>query len=367
MTTKKILLLLISLVSVGLGSLWALEDEIGQIVYLEGTVDIIRNAKVLGSGEVGFGTIVQNMDQIKVGRDGFVEITLDENTGVPCTITIRANSALVFDISSLQKKQSANVDLLAGSVGLKVSKLSSGNKLNVQTGTASMGVRGTQFEVSFAVSGDVLLSTSEGDVECITEDGNTLHSIPGLVIEGSSDNNWTSQEVAVGDLGSFRAQWMAKKIDAFKANPGKATLQYAQAYLKHIEDFNAAYTELFRQRDVINKWIREDRIGTLGTNIEQMKEKKALIASLRKLRTTMIMLERIYYRLDELEGLYRQGIAASGQISRGMSVAAFFNRFAGERKTLAQKMADVSYVTKLYAKRNNGKFPLGMQIDEEDF
>jgi hypothetical protein len=98
-----------------------------------------------------------------------------------------------------------------------------------------------------------------------------------------------------------------------------------------------------------------------------MQEKKELIGKLLALRKILYMFERVYFRLIELEGYYRQGYGR-GQIEPGLSSAAFFNRFNREKRELGEKMAELRYITKLYAKRNNGNFPTDLfEQGEEEF
>lgn len=335
---------------------FALTDAIGEVVYLDGQVQILRNAKLVSGRDISFGTVIQNFDQIRVVKNGQVEVQLYDKTGIGGSIIVKSGGVISFDLSSLRSQQSGNVDLLKGSVQLKIKKLATGNQLNVRTGTANMGVRGTEFEVEFAVNGDTLLSTSEGRVEC-QADGKTLFSAPGSVVQGSADGNWNSVPVAVSSLAEFKRKWIADRIDAFKADPGRATAQFASLYLEYKTRFDAAYDELFRQRDVMQKWIKEEMDGNIGSTAERNREKLKLITALKKIRVVGFLFERVYFRLQQLDELYKQGIAATGQVKRGLSVAAFFRQFNEERDVLGQKMADINFVIKLYAKRNEGTFP----------
>src|SRR5262249_12007362 len=155
--------------------LFALSDEIGEITYIEGDVRILRNAKILSGKDVDFGTALQNYDQIRVGKNGAVEFAIDPKTGIDATVTVKPSSTVTLDITSLKNSQKGAIDLLAGGVEFKVKKLTGGNSLNLRTGSANMGVRGTQFAVDFSVNGDILLTTSEGRVETTTDNGKTLY------------------------------------------------------------------------------------------------------------------------------------------------------------------------------------------------
>lgn len=343
-----------------LTGLWAAQDEIGEIVFIEGSVEIIRNAKSLGSGEVGFGTVIQNFDQLKIGKNGRVDISMFKETGITGEISLKPGTVATIDVTAMKSKQPGSVDLLAGNIAMKV-KLADGGRLNVRSGPAAMGVRGTTFEVNVAVNGDVLLSTSEGRVECTAPGlGTPLFSSPGNVVESNGDDDWFSTDVPVDQLDSFRSGWSRKKIDAFRADPGRATLQFAQMYRKSLGDFQSAYVELFKgaNNDVVNRWKSEESKGNVGSLAQRNNDKKKLIGPIKKLRKSMFMLERSYYRLVELEELYKQGIAASGQIEQGLSVDAFYRDFAKQKNELSRRLADVNQVFKLYTKRNDGISPM---------
>lgn len=345
-------------------SLFALNDEVAEITYIEGDVQILRNAKLLSGKDVDFGTAIQNYDQIRSGKNGMVEFVIDKKTGIDATVTVKPGSVITVDITSLKNQQKGAIDLLAGGVQFKVNKLTNGNMLNLRTDGASMGVRGTQFNVDYAVNGDVLLSTSEGRVETTTSAGKTLFSAPGNVVQGSADGDWSSIPVSVEGLEAFRKKWNTERIDAFKVDPARATAQFATRYLNLKSRFDNAYAKMLGNRDLIQKWIREDMAGNIGSTAERLREKRQIFGALRDLRVVMVQFERVYWRLLELDDLYQQGIAASGQIRSGLSVVDFFRQFRNDRNELASRTADIAYVTKLYAKRNEGSFPLDQDLTD---
>ena len=362
-------LVLVALLLAPATGLFALSDEVAQISNIdkvvdskkpkEATVSVIRNSRTLPDSDVDFGLAIQNFDQIKTGANSTVEIQTNPKTGIAATITIKPNTVMTVDITSLKGNQSGGINLLSGAVSLKVQKMSGNNKLDVRTGSAVMGVRGTQFEVNIAVTGDVLLSTSEGRVECTTDNGKTLYSAPGSVIQGTIDGEWSAIPVAVDKLEDFRRKWHTGRIDAFRADPGRATSQFAKRYLDLKDRFVAAFADLMANRDLLQKWIEEDFAGNTGDAKQVIIEKKKVLSSLVKLRKINVMFERVYLRLVQLDELYAQGIAPTGTIAgTKMTVAAFYKQFRAERADLAQKFLDTQYVTKLYAKRNGGDFPL---------
>ena len=174
--------------------------------------------------------------------------------------------------------------------------------------------------------------------------------------------------MSVSDLATFRREWYADRLEVFKANALRAIKFYALRYMRLKARFDSAYGDLQENRQILLKWSEEDRRGQIGGSMESMREKKELIGQLLALRKILYLFERVYFRLIELEGYYREGYGR-GQIEPGLSSAAFFNRFNREKRELGEKMAELRYITKLYAKRNNGNFPtdLSEQGEEEFF
>lgn len=359
------LLALLALPGVALS---ALTDAVASITFIdkqadakrpqEAPVSVLRDATRLADRDIDIGTALQNYDVVKTGANSTVEITFYPQTGMTAVLRLKPNTTLGIDVSALRSEQKGVVNLMGGAIELKVKKLVGANQLSVRTQSAAMGVRGTQFEVGYSPSGDVLLTTREGRVECAVDDGKVLYSAPGDVVQGTFDGSWSSVPVAVDKLDAFKAAWNAQRLAAFKANPIRATRQFALLYLRQKNRFDAAYAELMGKRDLIQKWIREDAAGNVGTSAERNREKTQLIAGLMKLRRVNFMFERVYYRLLQLDELYGQGLIPEARIAPGVKTGDFFRRFRDERSALAARFADIQYVTKLYAKRNDGAFPL---------
>ncbi|WP_162180221.1 FecR family protein [Spirochaeta lutea] len=336
------------------GPLFALQDVIGEIVYFDGDVKVIRDTDTL-TGQVDFGFPVENFDQIQVGPGGIAEVALYPETGLSSSITIQSDSTLYFDITSLRQDQQGTVELLTGAVNLKVNKMAANSRLQVRTSSAVMGVRGTTFDVVTAVNGDILLATQEGLVACETRGGEIFFSEPGRVVQ-AEQGVWSEVPVAVSSLEQFQRDWNAQRIQALEANAGRAIQNFAGIYLDLREDFINAYVSIMQNRSIIQKWIQEDRAGTLGSTMDQMREKRQVVGSLLAMRRVLAQWERVYYRVVELRD-YLQGNGGV-VIRRGMSATQFYRQVQEEQELLAGRMQEVRYILKLYAKRNEGRSPV---------
>jgi hypothetical protein len=339
-------------------------DRIGEATYLEGTVSVLRNGASLDEGEVQVGMDILNFDIMKTGSTSLAELKIATTKAPPMTIKMSANTQFSFEISKLESKNQNAIGLISGSLSMKVSKLTGSQAVTVRTDAAAMGVRGTQFTVTAPPSGDILVTCDEGEVTCTDENGNRLSALPGTAIEKPQGEAFRKIPVAVSNLESFRANWLAERIEALRANALRAIQNYAKRYDTLYADFNANYATLLKSQAIITKWLNEDKRGKIGGAMEVMREKKEIIGSLFKLRANLFIFERIYYRLVELEDYYRQGYGR-GLISTGVTTDQFFQKFDAQSKDLERKMAVVHNVARLYALRNEGSVP-GGSFDESD-
>jgi hypothetical protein len=341
------------------------QDRLGEITYLENELSVVRNNRAMGPAEVEIGMEIQNLDLLKTGKTGYAEVGLDD----PGAATIKLSPVTTFYLerSLVGKGRRTSVGAITGSIAVKVQKLSPGQQVQVATESALMGVRGTTFEVTLSPSGDLLVSCSEGEVLCREEGGAEVSAVPGTVVSQPAGEDFQRVPVAVSDLARFRQEWYAERLEVLKANPLKAIRFYALRYAALRDRFNRAYSGLAAERQVLAKWYDEDRRGQVGGNMEILREKRRIIRHLLELRKVLFVFERVHFRLTELEGYYRQGYG-EGTLQGSLTSRAFFQALERDREVLERRMAEVRYVTKLYARRNQGVFPTDRDLEsEQDF
>jgi len=341
------------------------QSEIGTIAYMEEGVEIERNSETIPSWDVFIGMGVENYDLLRTDERGYAEVEIDEPRSAPATVRISANTSFYFEMSKIGRDQATTIGLITGSLSVKVAKLSGRQRVEVATESALMGVRGTDFAVTLSPAGDMLVTAEEGRVSCIDESGQELFAEPGTVVEKRPGELFREVPVAVSDLETFQRDWYAERLEVFKSNALRAIKFYAGRYLRLKNRFDSAYNDLQQESRILRKWRAEDRRGEIGGRMETMREKKKLIGELLELRKVLYIFERVYYRLVELEGYYRQGYGR-GQIEPGLSSAAFFKRFDREKQVLGEQMAEIRSITKMYAKRNDGNFPTDLFEQGED-
>jgi hypothetical protein len=315
---------------------------------------MVANATITRAGKTikaDFGTVVENYDSISTTGKGLVEITLFPESGINGTIKVQPNSTLYIEMSSIQGAKKGSVELLSGSVSNSIKKLSPQSKFEVRSQGSVMGVRGTAFEVTASAAGDVLVACSEGRVSCEDGEGGSLFAEPGTVVERTAEGIFRAIPIQTSGLEKFRQTWNTEKIDAFKSNANRAISNYARRYIDMKTRFDQAYRNLLSQKSVLDKWYREDARGQIGSTMDVMKEKTALAAPLLNIRKVTFLFEPVYYRLLELAELHKQGYG-KGPIGNNMTSDQFFRRLDNESAELRERMANVRYILKLYAKRN---------------
>jgi len=345
----------------------AAQAGIGAIAYMEEGVEIDRNRGTIPAWDVFIGMGVENYDLMRTDDTGYAEVELDSPRSAPSIVKISPNTSFYFEMNKIGRDDTTTIGLITGSLSVKVAKLSGRQSVEVATESALMGVRGTDFEVTLSPGGDILVTAEEGRVSCIDDSGQELFAESGSVVEKRPGELFREVPVSVSDLATFRREWYADRLEVFKANALRAIKFYALRYIRLKARFDSVYGDLQDNRQILGKWYEEDRRGQIGGSMESMREKKELIGKLLALRKILYLFERVYFRLVELEGYYREGYGR-GQIEPGLSSAAFFNRFNREKRELGEKMAELRYITKLYAKRNNGNFPTDLlEQGEEGF
>ncbi len=345
-------------------------EIIGEAVYLEGDVTVVRDGEELDASDVQIGMDVANFDLVKTGPQALAEIKITSSKSPAMTIKVSPETAFTFELSKMGTKSASSIGLLKGSLTLKVSKLTGTQAVNVKTESVAMGVRGTEFTVAAPSTGDILVTCDEGEVVCTEDDGAELAITPGKVVEKREGERFRAIPVAVSDLETFRKNWSTERIGSLKANALRAIQNYARQYMALSAELNSNFQLLMKQQTILNKWAQEDTAGKPGGKMDAMKEKKAVVGALFKLRKTAFRFERIYYRLLELREYYDQGYG-KGNVDAGMSVDQFFKRMDAERKELERKMNKIRQIARQYADRNEGRAPTGAfddtEEDEEDF
>jgi FecR protein len=321
---------------------------------MEGDVAVVRNGAAVDN--VAIGLDVENFDLVKTGSDGLAELDLGSPQSPRMTVKVSSDTQFSLEIASLPGSQQTTVNIVGGSISMKVARLSAAQAVQVKTDTTAMGVRGTDFVVTAPPSGDVLVTCDDGEVVCTDDQGRELHAIPGTVVEKRPAELFRAVPVSTADLEGFRSRWSAERLQNLEQNAFTRIQANVTLYNRLVQELNQAYAELTRSQRIVNKWKDEDRRGRIGQRNEVAQERRVVGALLVRLRRTQFQLERVIFRLERLKRVHDRGFGA-GTLSGGVTTAQFFQRLDSERPDVEQKLAQTRYVTKMYGKRNEGRVP----------
>jgi hypothetical protein len=335
-------------------------DVIGKITYLVGTLAIVRDEDTLDAKIVKTGLALENFDLLITGADGEVELQIESQAAPLTTVRVAPRTRFSLEVGKMGSKHQTTVGLMIGTVSVKCAKLSGSQSVKVQTDTTVMGVRGTNFTVTAAASGDLLVDCVEGEVECADEGGDTEQANPGEVVEKLYEERLRRLPVAVSSLEQFKRFWNIERISALKANAPRAIANFARRYRALLKQFGEDYTILLKAGTVIEKWKKEDRDGKRGSTIEMMQQKKAIVGALYRMHGTLRIFERVYARLLELKEYFAQGLGESPITYDDQTTETaqlFFQRLEQDRHELERKVGLFRRVVRMYMARNDGHFP----------
>ncbi len=334
----------------------AQKRKIGELVFFTGSVAIHRKGAVIQGKDIEIGDVVHPYDILLTGPKSKAEIDIASGASGGATVKLSENTAFYFDSRELDAGgRKTTLQLLSGSIALKVEKLSGGS-FTVGTDTAILGVRGTTFVVDTVPDGAMLVSCVEGAVAVRDSASREEIAQPGTVI---TENGGTlaKESVPAASLGSFRMDW---RTDAYAAFGNKAlsfTSTYAAALDKALPDFYSAYTRLQSQEEILALWRAARSEGRAPRFTDYIAEKKAVAGVLFDCLAQLFKVERLQYRLIELHALHASGIG-SGTLKDGRKSGAYFKSFETSSDRLVPAMADVREALGLFTWASAGS-PVG--------
>jgi len=130
----------------------------GEVVYVDGTVDIKSSTGNLDYADIG--TPVETGDSIITGYDGYAEIEMEDGS------TVKVNEDSIFKLDSVQQdNQNRNsFQLVLGSASYKFTKAMKEQEPQIRTPSTVGGLRGTEFSVFSGIDGSALYVVDEGSV-----------------------------------------------------------------------------------------------------------------------------------------------------------------------------------------------------------
>lgn len=332
----------------------AAADTIGEITYLEGTVQVVRDEESLDTKLVKEGLALENLDLLKVGADGQLEVRITSPAAPPATLRVGPRTQFSIEIGKVGTKQQTTLDLVAGSVSMKVARLTGTQGMRVQTEAAVLGVRGTDFTVTAPASGDLLVTCDEGEVECTDGKGTTLLAGAGWAIEQPLGGVLARLDVsAATQLEQVRRQWLERQDALLESDPLKLVRFHAMVFDARLRQFDRQFARMRRWQATLDSWKDEHRTGIVGRVLLAVIERRKLEADLQRTRVTLFLLERTWVRLLELKE-YCEERGISGCIGFLRPSTAFFDRLERQHGLIEWRRARVRFWARLYLLQNDG-------------
>lgn len=340
---------------------------VAKITFVDGNVKIMRHAKLVSADLIEEGFELENYDTVTTGPKSQVEIKLNPNSGITGTLKLSPSTSFYLELSALKGEQVAGIELLAGSVAVKVGKMVGKSGLQVRTESTVMGVRGTQFHVLCSPGGDLLVTADEGRVEC-RNDNSSFFSEPGTVVEFlPTEKQFRPLPVPAATLLSYENQWREKRLAALRSNAPRALKFFALRYQQKFSEVSRSFDRLQEDgQKIITLWKSQDQEGTLSPPEKLLAEKRALVGLLMHVRQQIVLLERFYQRVLEIRQYAAEGaLPADTELTRNYTAKDFFRQLDKDETTLQQWMGEYRYLMKLYSDRNEGSVPWNFQ--DQDF
>jgi hypothetical protein len=295
---------------------------------------------------------------------------LDPATGFSGKVKVGPNTSFYFTLSTIKGQPNTTLQLMGGQLSMKMKKISGSPSAQVRTESTVAGVRGTEFSVQSAPSGDLLISCDEGLVALMADDGEAADAPAGTAVEKKQEEKFNSQSVEITDLESFRERWYQDKIEALRADPSRAVRQFSAYYLDKKADFDKNIVAL-EKSDALRKLLESALKGeSTGSRLGRLKELRSLDAPIFAIKKNLFALERYYYRLQEIAeyadvGKNSKAIALTGKNGTSVTVGDFYKKFNREKAEIERKIAFFHFAEKIY--EANKPADLDSDGDEDDF
>jgi hypothetical protein len=338
-----LIMILASILSVS----FATAQEVGRLTYFEGDVQLLRDGEIREGRDIEIGEEILNFDVIQTGFDGYVEAELSVPAGM--TVRVQENAAYYVEHSPGGERASVSVRLLSGRMRMTVSDLSRGSSVSVETQTATLGVRGTEFDVIVAPDEGTLFGIREGRVE-VASGGRRVAAEAGIAVEALPDGRPRAEPVPRDEFERYYSNWTETRLRAFRSGAPTFIRAYARRYLDTRDTFDTAYRDLVALRPRLEDAIEQGQ-SSLGGDMRLRSEMSPAII---RMRSVLPLFETTVYRLRELQRFHDQGIGRT-QINDRTSTE-FFRAFAMEERELLRRLTEVRTIFRLYGEVEERSF-----------
>ncbi len=321
----------------------ALAQELGRIVYIEGTVDFFQQGE---EAYADIGTSIFAGDLIRTGLNGYVE--LEVNTG-PTTVVVSEDTALYVQPQTGRGRTETSFQLLRGDLDFIVDRLVGDESVSVDTGTVVLGVRGTEFQVRTSPDDSVAVGVTEGRVAVEREQEEVIADA-GTAVESVNRGRLNSRQVDPEEMPEFLAGWQEARIEAFRAGADTFITAYGRRYLDQHPRFVEAYRALAPYAEEMREAAGDTGIGGRGSRFQLRAEVSGPAV---QVRSILPLFENTFYRLGELARYHAEGVGRTS-INNRLSSAEFFRTFNSRKATTERRLAEARYLLELYRELEEG-------------
>lgn len=338
---------------------------LGKIDYLEGGIEITRNG--ISVQRIDIGSSVENLDLIKTSKDGLVSIVFDKASGLTGTVQIIAGSTVMLRQDQLSGTSANEIQLLAGSVDLKVKRLAGvKSSVQVRTPTSVLGVRGTQFVVA-SFNGTALIACEEGEVFCASYSETTAttgrtgkSSVPGTLVEVLESGALNTGDFPEGDFkknwNDIQKKWKNYNVELVVADPAQFLNTFTANWSLYSSKVETGVA-LLRANAVFQKWMKTAGSAIApGSMGDWIKEKPVVMKDLIAIRPDMVIAMITWNRIQELIP-YIPESQMDKKLASGMTVRSFVNQFNKTSKSVTDAASLFYAAEKQYMLRNDGLSP----------
>lgn len=334
----------------------AAQDQIGEVVFVDGTPRFVRDGREL-TETVDFGYPVENFDTVRTDERSELEIAIDPATGIDVSIVVAPETTFYLDLSSYQQRQRGVVELITGSINVNAREIREGSGFLINTPTSAMGVRGTVFSVDTAPSGEILVVPEEGVVEVNTASGQRGFARTGQAVEiDTVESVVRTLRFSPARRQTFRETWREERRAQLVERAPQLVRRLGAQYRVMKERFVTTYAQLMRRRDVLDQWMEQGRRGVTGDQSVTRAQVRALAPLLLQLRTGVRAFEQLFARLETLREFLPAG-SGELEVQPGLTIAEVYREIGNDRAVMQERFYEVRYALKLFAVRNNGVVP----------
>lgn len=310
--------------------------SVATLASLEGEVTVLRSGVLIPSEKVTEGFLLEAFDTVTTGATGRAEIRLAAS-GVVGALRLDAGTSLYLDMTSQKKEQTIGVELLTGSLSVRVSAATGASVIEVRTDAGSFYGAGPSFRVVGTSAGDVLVTSAAGRVVCRVGP-RTVFIEPGSVLQALTlEQTVQTIPMNVSTLEAFEGTWVRQRQQNFR--------DQAAVYFRALAGRYQLQVGLFQRA-----WDRVQREGS--------ETDKALRAATANLRRAAFPLERSLPRIKALRSLLEEGgLSPSVELSRGYAAREFFRQTGRDEALWTARLGEARGLYRSLADKSGGVFP----------